>query len=102
MKSNLYILDVYSFSSTVSEMKKMMLNVSDILESYSRSPFLAPDADFLDSREREPQGEYIFLACSVCRVISVETNTVMLPLAGDSRRLDTISEGLSFEEFGSE
>lgn len=50
---------------------------SDILESYSRSPFLAPDAeDFLDSREREPQG--------------------------DSKRLDTISEGLSYEDFGSE
>ncbi|EXB61899.1 hypothetical protein L484_001124 [Morus notabilis] len=51
---------------------------SDILESYSRSPFLAPDAeDFLDSRERgDPQG--------------------------DSKRLDTISEGLSYEDFGSE
>ena len=34
--------------------------------------------------------------------LELGTNTVMLPLAGDSRRLDTISEGLSFEEFGSE
>ncbi|PON75040.1 histidine-tRNA ligase [Parasponia andersonii] len=50
---------------------------SDILESYSRSPFLAPDADdFLDSREREHQG--------------------------DNKRLDTISEGLSYEDFGSD
>ncbi|XP_057983797.1 uncharacterized protein LOC131168416 isoform X2 [Malania oleifera] len=51
---------------------------SDILESYSRSPFLASDTDnFLDSRER---GEH----------------------QGDSKRLDTISEGLSYEDFGSE
>ncbi|KAI3903961.1 hypothetical protein MKX01_004029 [Papaver californicum] len=50
---------------------------SDILESYSRSPFLAGDTDdFLDSPGREPQG--------------------------DNKRLDTISEGLSFDEFGSE
>ncbi|GMI65708.1 hypothetical protein like AT3G10250 [Hibiscus trionum] len=47
---------------------------SDILESYPRSPFLATDNDtFLDSREREHQG--------------------------DNRRLDTISEGLSYEGF---
>ncbi|KAL4304500.1 hypothetical protein GQ457_10G010530 [Hibiscus cannabinus] len=45
---------------------------SDILESYPRSPFLATDNEtFLDSREREHQG--------------------------DNRRLDTISEGLSYE-----
>ncbi|KAL9408928.1 hypothetical protein AB3S75_047336 [Citrus x aurantiifolia] len=50
---------------------------SDILESYPRSPFLATDTEnFLDSREREHQG--------------------------DNKRLDTISEGLSFEDFGSE
>ncbi|KAL4353735.1 hypothetical protein GQ457_06G024710 [Hibiscus cannabinus] len=47
---------------------------SDILESYPRSPFLATDNEtFLDSREREHQGE--------------------------NRRLDTISEGLSYEGF---
>lgn len=51
---------------------------SDILESYPRSPFLATDTEnFLDSRER---GEH----------------------QGDNKRLDTISEGLSFEDFGSE
>ncbi|KAL6272688.1 hypothetical protein ACE6H2_023380 [Prunus campanulata] len=50
---------------------------SDILESYPRSPFLATDNDnFLDSREREHQG--------------------------DNNRLDTISEGVSYEDFGSE
>ncbi|KAE8725176.1 Cystathionine beta-lyase isoform 1 [Hibiscus syriacus] len=44
---------------------------SDILESYSRSPFLATDNEaFLDSREREHQG--------------------------DNKRLDTISEGPSY------
>ncbi|PKI50866.1 hypothetical protein CRG98_028773 [Punica granatum] len=50
---------------------------SDILESYPRSPFLATDADhFLDARERGEQGE--------------------------NRRLDPISEGLNYEDFGSE
>ncbi|XP_060668840.1 uncharacterized protein LOC107433788 isoform X3 [Ziziphus jujuba] len=48
----------------------------DIME-YPRSPFLATDAEnFLDSREREHQV--------------------------DNKRLDTISEGLSYEDFGSE
>ncbi|XP_021283124.1 uncharacterized protein LOC110415744 isoform X1 [Herrania umbratica] len=50
---------------------------SDILESYPRSPFLAIDNEsFLDSREREHQG--------------------------DNKRLDTISEGLSYEDFRNE
>ncbi|XP_065855982.1 uncharacterized protein [Euphorbia lathyris] len=49
---------------------------SDILENYPRSPFLASDNDFLDSREREHQG--------------------------DNKRLDTISEGVSYDDFGSE
>ncbi|XP_077250461.1 uncharacterized protein LOC143889767 isoform X2 [Tasmannia lanceolata] len=49
---------------------------SDILENYSRSPFLATDADnVLDSPGRE------------CH---------------DNKQLDTISEGLSYEEFGSD
>ncbi|KAJ4701124.1 hypothetical protein OWV82_024412 [Melia azedarach] len=49
---------------------------SDILESYPRSPFLATDTEnFLDSREREHQ---------------------------DNKRLDTISESLSYEDFPSE
>ncbi|XP_015582980.1 uncharacterized protein LOC8279875 isoform X2 [Ricinus communis] len=50
---------------------------SDILENYPRSPFLASDNDnFLDSREQEHQG--------------------------DNKRLDTISEGVSYDDFGSE
>ncbi|CAA7059987.1 unnamed protein product [Microthlaspi erraticum] len=51
---------------------------SEILESYDRSPFLARDAEnFLDSRDR---GEY----------------------QGDNKRLETISEGFSYENIGSE
>ncbi|KAK9913019.1 hypothetical protein M0R45_036846 [Rubus argutus] len=50
---------------------------SDILESYPRSPFLVTDNEnFLDSRDRDHQG--------------------------DNSRLDTISEGVSCEDFGSE
>jgi len=49
---------------------------SDILETYPRSPFLATDSEsFLDSRDREHQ---------------------------DNKRLESISEGLSCEDFGSE
>uniref|UniRef100_A0A1J3ESU5 Uncharacterized protein n=1 Tax=Noccaea caerulescens TaxID=107243 RepID=A0A1J3ESU5_NOCCA len=51
---------------------------SEILESYDRSPFLARDAEnFLDSRDR---GEY----------------------QGDNKRLETISEGFSYDNIGSE
>ncbi|XP_013638646.1 PREDICTED: uncharacterized protein LOC106343857 isoform X2 [Brassica oleracea var. oleracea] len=51
---------------------------SEILESYDKSPFLAPDAEnFLDSCDR---GEY----------------------QGDNKRLDTISEGFSYDNLGSE
>ncbi|CAH8339601.1 unnamed protein product [Eruca vesicaria subsp. sativa] len=51
---------------------------SEILESYDKSPFLAPDAEnFLDSCDR---GEY----------------------QGDNKRLDTISEGFSYDNIGSE
>ncbi|KAJ6700102.1 hypothetical protein OIU79_013194 [Salix purpurea] len=49
---------------------------SEILENYPRSPYLAADNDnFPDSRERDPV---------------------------DNRRLDTISEGMSYDDFGSE
>ncbi|CAN0907994.1 hypothetical protein LINGRAHAP2_LOCUS25086 [Linum grandiflorum] len=49
---------------------------SDILENYARSPFLPQESEsFLDSREREHQGD---------------------------SRLDTISEGVSYDNFGSE
>lgn len=47
-------------------------NSSDILESYPRSPFLDND-NFFDPRERDQ---------------------------GDNRRLDTIQESLSFEDYG--
>ncbi|CAH2054239.1 unnamed protein product [Thlaspi arvense] len=51
---------------------------SKILESYDKSPFLAPEAEnFLDSCDR---GEY----------------------QGDNKRLETISEGFSYENLGSE
>ncbi|KAJ0263718.1 Histidine-tRNA ligase [Hirschfeldia incana] len=50
---------------------------SDILESYDKSPFLVPDSEnFLDSCDR---GEY----------------------QGDNKRLDTISEGFSYDNLGS-
>uniref|UniRef100_A0A6N2LPX0 Uncharacterized protein n=1 Tax=Salix viminalis TaxID=40686 RepID=A0A6N2LPX0_SALVM len=49
---------------------------SEILENYSRSPFLAADDNFPDSREREHPG--------------------------DNRMLDSISEGMSYDDFGSE
>nr|XP_043612122.1 uncharacterized protein LOC122583810 isoform X2 [Erigeron canadensis] len=49
---------------------------SDILDNYSRSPFLAADTDFLN-----PHGNQDIQ---------------------DSKRLDTISEGLSYEGFGSD
>lgn len=51
---------------------------SDILDSYSRSPYLAADTDFLN-----PHGNGDIQQ-------------------GDSKRLDTISEGLSYEGFGSD
>ena len=51
---------------------------SEILESYDKSPFLVPDAEnFLDSCDR---GEY----------------------QGDNKRLETISEGFSYDNLGSE
>ncbi|XP_022158555.1 uncharacterized protein LOC111025014 [Momordica charantia] len=51
---------------------------SDILESYARSPFLATETEnFMDIRAREHQGD-------------------------NKRSLDTISEGLSYEDFGSD
>ncbi|KAF8085909.1 hypothetical protein N665_0642s0005 [Sinapis alba] len=51
---------------------------SEILESYDKSPFLVPDSEnFLDSCDR---GEY----------------------QGDNKRLDTISEGFSYDNLGSE
>ncbi|CAG7890590.1 unnamed protein product, partial [Brassica rapa] len=55
---------------------------SEILESYDKSPFLVPDGEnFLDSCDR---GEYqVFIAT-------------------DNKRLETISEGFSYDNIGSE
>lgn len=62
---------------SLSDLSADFSNSSDILD-YSRSPFLAADTDnFLDPHGR---GEY----------------------QGDNKRLDTISEGLSYEDFGSD
>ncbi|XWS43060.1 hypothetical protein CRYUN_Cryun16bG0069000 [Craigia yunnanensis] len=67
------ILPNFSFSDITADFSLS----SDILESYPRSPFLATDNEnFLDSRERQHQG--------------------------DNRRLDTISEGLNYEDFRNE
>lgn len=50
---------------------------SDILDNYSRSPYLAADTEFLNSHGNGN-------------------------IQGDGKRLDTISEGLSYEGFGSD
>ncbi|XP_022745835.1 uncharacterized protein LOC111296062 isoform X2 [Durio zibethinus] len=64
-------------SFSLSDLTADFSQCSDILESYPRSPFLATDNEnFLDSHEREQQG--------------------------DNKRLDTISEGLSYEDFRNE
>ncbi|KAK4404786.1 hypothetical protein Sango_0847200 [Sesamum angolense] len=60
---------------SLSDLTADFSNSTDILESYSRSPFLGTDPNFLDSHIREQQ---------------------------DIRRLDTISEGFSYEDFGSD
>ncbi|GLT40533.1 hypothetical protein SLA2020_146610 [Shorea laevis] len=61
-------------SFSLSDLTADFSQSSDILESYPRSPFLATDNDnFFDSREREHQG--------------------------DNKRLDTIQESLSFEDY---
>ncbi|KAL7169193.1 hypothetical protein ACSBR2_034269 [Camellia fascicularis] len=63
---------------SLSDLTADFSNSADILETYSRSPFLAADTDnFLDPHGR---GEH----------------------QGDNKRLDTISEGLSYEDFGSD
>ncbi|KAI3787676.1 hypothetical protein L2E82_00001 [Cichorium intybus] len=51
---------------------------SDILDNYSRSPYMAADTDFLNSHGNGDIQQ------------------------GDNKRLDTISEGLSYEGFGSD
>ncbi|KAL7602399.1 hypothetical protein Lser_V15G26220 [Lactuca serriola] len=51
---------------------------SDILDNYTKSPYLAPDTDFLNSHGNGGIQQ------------------------GDGKRLDTISEGLSYEGFGSD
>ncbi|CAK7340213.1 unnamed protein product [Dovyalis caffra] len=66
----------FSLSDLTADFTQSSGEHSEILENYPRSPFLAADNDnFPDSREREHPG--------------------------DNRRLDTISEGMSYEDFGS-
>ncbi|KZV38330.1 hypothetical protein F511_25817 [Dorcoceras hygrometricum] len=62
----------FSFSDLAADFS----HSTDILESYSRSPFLGTDANFLDPHFREDQQ--------------------------DIRRLETITEALSYGDFGSE
>ncbi|KAL1554683.1 histidine-tRNA ligase [Salvia divinorum] len=61
---------------SLSDLTADFSNSTDILESYSRSPFLGTDANFLDSHVRSEQQ--------------------------DARRLDTISEGLGYDDFASD
>ncbi|WZZ29701.1 hypothetical protein YC2023_013102 [Brassica napus] len=78
---------------------------SEILESYDKSPFLVPDAEnFLDSCDRgEYQGENIESLFkkdeeeSICCV-----SLIQVFIAGDNKRLETISEGFSYDNLGSE
>ncbi|XP_073278682.1 uncharacterized protein [Primulina huaijiensis] len=62
----------FSFSDLAADFS----HCTDILESYSRSPFLGTDANFLEPRFREDQQ--------------------------DIKKLETISEALSYGDFGSE
>ncbi|KAL1569419.1 hypothetical protein AAHA92_00902 [Salvia divinorum] len=61
---------------SLSDLTADFSNSTDILESYSRSPFLGTEANFLDPQIRGEQQ--------------------------DVRRLDTISEGLSYDDFASD
>ncbi|CAA3007687.1 Hypothetical predicted protein [Olea europaea subsp. europaea] len=61
---------------SLSDLTADFSNSTDILESYSRSPFLGTDTNFLDLDIKEEQQ--------------------------DINKLDTISEGLSYEDFGSD
>lgn len=81
--------------------------LSDILESYARSPFLATDADhFFDARERGEQGEKIGHRhfCGHIQHFSIYSKFPegcnFSEMTGPNRRLDPISEGLSYEAFG--
>lgn len=61
---------------SLSDLTADFSNSTDILETYSRSPYLATEANFLDPHIRGEQQ--------------------------DVRRLDTISEGLSYDDFASD
>ncbi|XP_022842165.1 uncharacterized protein LOC111365881 isoform X2 [Olea europaea var. sylvestris] len=61
---------------SLSDLTADFSNSTDILESYSRSPFLGTDTNFLDLDIKEEQQ--------------------------DNNKVDTISEGLSYEDFGSD
>ncbi|GFP80826.1 hypothetical protein PHJA_000225900 [Phtheirospermum japonicum] len=70
------ILGQMSRNFSLSDLTADFSNSTDILESYSRSPFLGTEANFIDSHI---QGEQ-----------------------QDIRRMDSISEGFSYEDFGSD
>ncbi|XP_042003728.1 uncharacterized protein LOC121752688 [Salvia splendens] len=59
---------------SLSDLTADFSNSTDILESYSRSPFLGSGANFLDNKEATTRW-------------------------ADARRLDTVSEGLSYDDF---
>ncbi|KAG5043278.1 hypothetical protein JHK87_007193 [Glycine soja] len=75
---------------------------SDILETYSRSPFLATDNEnFLDRGEQGKKQSHSPHLYSV--VLCLNANIICcLDFKVDNNRLDSISEGLSYEDFGSE
>lgn len=80
--------------------KVCIIIVSDILESYPRSPFLATDADhFLDARERGGQGWRMACRHSCNRIavqylfnFSFAEACYLDNVAGETRRLVPISE----------
>lgn len=80
--------------------------ISDILESYARSPFLASETEnFMDIREREHEGAIYLheLNLVICVLESILTPHLLFAYLVDNKRsLDTISEGLSYEDFGSD
>ncbi|KAL6530535.1 hypothetical protein OROMI_028424 [Orobanche minor] len=70
------LLGQMSRNFSLSDLTADFSNSTDILESYSRSPFLGTDANFMDPH------------------ISVERQ--------DITKMDSISEGFSYEDFGSD
>jgi len=74
----------------------------DILENYGRSPFLGHEANnFLNSPGRDCKGVNFF----VINFILPYCFGLLMPFLAhveEDRRLDTISEGISYDDFGSD